>query len=612
VPRCKSSGKRLTSLPHNEALVLDPQSILSREIKHRRVGDEPSHPRQESEVEGVDAELAEIADQTLRACCAKSCFIGYRVSLDRGLVPVGLNLNLAQLLARRLEALFGREGFRRENDRESLVILSPGELVSLTGLCDEISLASWLIAARSSEQEIAVFVAVIVAGHRPQTATEAALLVASRAALLAVKARQAGKGCASWRERALAASEDLARHRQSILEEARERQRLDSALRALGRLPRRKRLQGFAETAALLSGSDAWQLAIDEGGGLTVRASFGLAGQLPLSSASALRASFERCAIIIKRAQTAPALLTGTNLAVSSTEDTPYAPLTRDVAKVKRPDGGRAVEFGRRTYAEDRVLREGGFAMYVALPFARGALLLVSSDVLPSIAIRRTRDFIAAAQPIVSAWLLEDEVERYRTLVQKLGLRLLSAADLERARIARDLHDDQAQFLATLKVALNVPKAKAKKLIGELECELRARIAALRPVSMGRLSLRRAIGRELERLEAAGVKTKLLTPVWERGLSKPMRQICFQVVREALANVTRHANAANVVVSLQRRKKVLWLEVVNDGVGAKRGKPAKGAGLTGLNERLALLGGSCHLTFGRGKTRLVAELPCVD
>jgi len=152
--------------------------------------------------------------------------------------------------------------------------------------------------------------------------------------------------------------------------------------------------------------------------------------------------------------------------------------------------------------------------------------------------------------------------------VQKLGLRLLSAADLERARIARDLHDDQAQFLATLKVALNVPKAKAKKLIGELECELRARIAALRPVSMGRLSLRRAIGRELERLEAAGVKTKLLTPVWERGLSKPMRQICFQVVREALANVTRHANAANVVVSLQRRKKVLWLEVVNDGVGA--------------------------------------------
>jgi glucose-6-phosphate-specific signal transduction histidine kinase len=66
------------------------------------------------------------------------------------------------------------------------------------------------------------------------------------------------------------------------------------------------------------------------------------------------------------------------------------------------------------------------------------------------------------------------------------------------------------------------------------------------------------------------------------------------------------------VVSLQRRKKVLWLEVVNDGVGAKRGKPAKGAGLTGLNERLALLGGSCHLTFGRGKTRLVAELPCVD
>ncbi len=523
---------------------------------------------------------------------------------------VGLNVGIVQLLSLRLDALFGRERRRPDSSRESIIALGPAELASFTGLGDEISLASRLIAASFSEQSTGVVIALVMTGRRQGLEIEAALRIASRAALLAVKGREYAQANAFWRERALAASEDRARQRQGSLQDAREREHLRTALETLARLPRRKRFQGFAEIAAQLGRSEAWELAVDEGDGLALKASFGLRAPRSLGLASALRASFERRATIIRRARDVGALFCGAKAAANRVEDAQDAPQAIGGAEREDADCSNVVEHVSRAYAEDSLLREHGFASYVAVPFARGVLMLASSRLAHTAVVRRVQDFIAAAQPVVKAWLLEDEVERYRALVRKLGLRLLSAADLERARIARDLHDDQAQLVATLKLALSAPKARAAKLITEIERELRARITALRPATLGRLSLRRAIERELERLKAAGIKTKLLSAISERGLSKPMRQICFQVVREALANVARHAAAAEVVVTLKRRNKALWLEIANDGVNPRRAFRGKGAGLAGLDERVALLGGTCRFTVGRGKSRLVAEIPC--
>jgi signal transduction histidine kinase len=555
--------------------------------------------------EESQTQLADLARCVRDACSGEACFIAYRAKFGEGLAQVGLSPRTAHAIWARLDALFAREGLKPHSICESAIHLGPAQLVSLTGLADEISLVSRLTAVLSSERSLMAIVALIATDKHKQQEIEAMLRVAGRATLLALQGWQYAKANEFWRERALATSEDLARERRSSLDDARRRERLNRALEALARLPRSKRFQGFGEIAAKLSDSDAWALALAEGGGLALRASFGLPPPL-LSRVSALRLSFERHITILRGTQRANALIDGAKGVRNGVEDAPDA---RAEVRRKHTESASTAE---RAYPEDGLLRGHGFAAYVAVPFSRGAILLASSKPLQAAIVSCVQEFVTRAQPIVGAWMLEEEVERYRTLVRKLGLRLLTTADLERARIARDLHDDQAQLIATLKLVLSAPKIKARKLVAEIERELRARITALRPTFIGRLSLKRAIQREFGRLKAAGIRSRLVSAVAERGLDKPAREICFQVVREALANVARHTTATEVVVTLERRNRVLRLEVANDGVDPQRGFSGKGVGLASLSERLRLLGGKCSFTTGRRKYRLVAEIPCVD
>jgi signal transduction histidine kinase len=447
-------------------------------------------------------------------------------------------------------------------------------------------------------------------GARQDGEAEAATKLGARAALLSITSRELAKANALWREHALAAGDDLTRERQVSRDEARERERLGKALAGLGGLPRRARFHRLGEMAGHFARAPAWALAVDEGNGLTLKASFGLRSLPALGLASALYASYDRRATIVRRA-TVVSLRSGGEAASVDRVEAP--PPTSTKAEVnRRHDNLRTVaDLGRRAWAEDVLLLKQGFAAYVVVPFARGAIMLAHADRQQLRLVSRVRAFIAAAEPTLNAWLLEEEVERYRALVRRLGLRMLNAADLERARIARELHDDQAQLLAAIKLALGLPKTKAKSLVAQVERELRGRVSALRPLPVGRISLKGAIERELERLRAAGIKAKLLSDVSERALNKTVRHTCFQVVREALANVARHAVATEVTVRMERRDGALVLDVTNDGVETRGAMAGKGVGLTGLNERLALLGGNCRFIVGRRKSRLLAEIPYV-
>jgi len=86
--------------------------------------------------------------------------------------------------------------------------------------------------------------------------------------------------------------------------------------------------------------------------------------------------------------------------------------------------------------------------------------------------------------------------------------------------------------------------------------------------------------------------------------------VCYQVAREALANVVRHARATQVEILVACDTGVARLTVSDDGRGLEPGtRAADGMGLGGLAERLEFLGGAMRVESRRGMTRLVAEIP---
>ncbi|MGA2527712.1 MAG: histidine kinase [Acidimicrobiales bacterium] len=165
------------------------------------------------------------------------------------------------------------------------------------------------------------------------------------------------------------------------------------------------------------------------------------------------------------------------------------------------------------------------------------------------------------------------------------------AAENERSRIARDLHDLLGHSLTTITVKAGLARrlgatdpVRALQEIAEVEAlarrslaDVRAAVANYREVTLaGEL----ATGREL--LRAAGITADLPGAV---DVVDPVHQELFGwVLREGLTNVVRHAHANICVVRLSCAS----VEIVDDGVG---GSPSSGSGLVGLSERVAAAGG---------------------
>jgi signal transduction histidine kinase len=91
-------------------------------------------------------------------------------------------------------------------------------------------------------------------------------------------------------------------------------------------------------------------------------------------------------------------------------------------------------------------------------------------------------------------------------------------------------------------------------------------------------------------------------------ISRPAQQLCFQVVREVISNVIRHARAKSVQVTIGSSSGAVRVSVIDDGRGIGRGQ-SEGAGLTGVRERLELMGGSLTVESRTGRTTVVAEIP---
>ena len=197
----------------------------------------------------------------------------------------------------------------------------------------------------------------------------------------------------------------------------------------------------------------------------------------------------------------------------------------------------------------------------------------------------------------------------------------MAAAEAERGRWARELHDETLQGLASLKLALagalRVKPDRARTVlesaVAQLEHEiaaLRAIITDLRPAALDELGLEPALRTLVAGVaQTAGLKTRVSIELGATRLGSDLETIAYRVAQEALTNVVKHAGARTVVVSVLLDAGRLRLIVADDGRGVGELSDA-GYGIVGMRERAALASGELEITRASdGGTRVTLELP---
>ncbi len=200
------------------------------------------------------------------------------------------------------------------------------------------------------------------------------------------------------------------------------------------------------------------------------------------------------------------------------------------------------------------------------------------------------------------------------------------AADTERGRWARELHDETLQALGGLRVLLSsalrqddeaIHTAAMRQAIEDIELEignLRAIISDLRPSLLDDLGLLPALEALLDRRRQSGLEITgefVLPSRTQNGnhLAPDLETTIYRVLQEALTNVAKHAEAKKVEVRVRASEAEIFLEVEDDGSGFDTTAGFEGFGLVGIRERVYLTGGRLELESGGWGTRVRAQLP---
>jgi PAS domain S-box-containing protein len=226
---------------------------------------------------------------------------------------------------------------------------------------------------------------------------------------------------------------------------------------------------------------------------------------------------------------------------------------------------------------------------------------------------------------------LHQEVQRKDESRGELLGEIFSIQEEERRRIARELHDETSQSLASLAASLEAAAgmlpAGADKTRARLQNvehvaisildEIHKLIYELRPTLLDDLGLV-AAARWLadNNLGVAGVAVKFKTAGRVRRLPPKLETTLFRVIQEAVSNIARHAHAKNVDIALRFKKGAISVHVKDDGEGfdveeaiSSRDRP-RGLGLLGMKERIELLKGTLSITSHRGSgTEVDIEIP---
>lgn len=205
---------------------------------------------------------------------------------------------------------------------------------------------------------------------------------------------------------------------------------------------------------------------------------------------------------------------------------------------------------------------------------------------------------------------------------RSVALRLELAREEERARVARELHDELGQVLTSLKLEFmwlvdqlrnSDPKPgiqlvnKLQSLIGLIEVSIQSvrQIASeLRPAVLDHLGLREAIQWEATKFEArTGIRCRVSWELKNEPADRTRQLAMFRILQEALTNVVRHAHAGAVRISVRERGRMLTLVIRDNGRGITKPEltSVESIGLLGMTERARLLGGRVTIAGSPGR-----------
>jgi two-component system, NarL family, sensor histidine kinase UhpB len=203
------------------------------------------------------------------------------------------------------------------------------------------------------------------------------------------------------------------------------------------------------------------------------------------------------------------------------------------------------------------------------------------------------------------------EAERRRA-----GSAALQAQEQERARVARDLHDEVNQSLTGLLLRLEAAREQAppqleaeleqtKALANQAMRELLSLARQLRPTALDDLGFAAAIAGQVEQLARGEIEAELAVEGDFSGLGDDAQLVVYRVAQEALSNAARHSGAGRVEVRLRRGEAGdVELDVADDGRGFAFEESERGLGIAGMRERALLVGGELRIESrpGRGTT----------
>lgn len=231
------------------------------------------------------------------------------------------------------------------------------------------------------------------------------------------------------------------------------------------------------------------------------------------------------------------------------------------------------------------------------------------------------RLFLHIVQDITDKKLAENQLKTSHDQLRKLTAYLESVREEEKKKIARDLHDETSQLLASLNVHLEAAKntlsegslttksllEKSQTIALRILDELHQLIYDLRPTLLDELGLVPAIGSLAEsHLTVSGVEVKFNITGTVNRLPPTLETALFRIVQEIFNNIVKHSQAKHVLVTIAFKENRITIRIKDDGKGFNTSESGdssnnqKGLGLLGIKERISLLGGELTINSRPG------------
>ena len=297
---------------------------------------------------------------------------------------------------------------------------------------------------------------------------------------------------------------------------------------------------------------------------------------------------------------------------------------------VRRALGDPSAQLVRVEATSGRWLDEQGRPVASPTPGPTRAVLLLEQDGTASAAVLHDpvlledQGLLSSVSAVLRLALenerLTAELRQQLDEVRASRARIVTAADDARRRIERDLHDGAQQRLLGVSMSLTEVQRRAAEggadgtlltRLDEVATELRGAMGDMRELARGihpALLTSEGCAAAVRALARRSVVPVHLHIRADGRQPEHVETAAYYVVAEGLANVMRHARARAAGVCLAQEGDRLVVEVTDDGIG---GADPAGAGLRGLSDRVAALGGTLLVQdLPGGGTRLRAELPC--